>query len=76
VSAGATVLGRHAILAVLAKGEQQGLADYRNAVGIVDEESRQLIERDLIPSQQRAYDRIAGLSRTDPPSSADLLGVS
>ncbi len=76
VTEGATVLGRHAILTVLAKGEEQGLKDYRAAAGVVDDQSRLLIEQDLIPSQQRAYDRVLRLSRTGPPSGSDLLGVS
>jgi hypothetical protein len=76
VTEGATVLGRHAILTVLAKGEEQGLKDYQSAAGVVDDETRLLIEGDLIPSQQRAYDRILGLSQSGPPSGGDLLGVS
>ncbi len=76
VTEGATVLGRRAILTVLAKGEEQGLKDYHAAAAHVDERSRELIERDLIPSQQRAHDRIVSLTRSGPPSSSDLLGVS
>jgi len=76
VTEGATVLGRHAILTVLVKGEEQGLTDYRAAAGKVDERSRQLIEQELIPSQQRVYDRVLRLSRSGPPSSSDLLSAT
>ena len=76
VTEGATVLGRHAILSVLCTGEEQGLKDYRAAAAVVDEETRQLIEQDLIPSQQRAYDRVLALSQSGPPSGSDLLGMS
>jgi hypothetical protein len=76
MSEAGSVLGRRAILTVLAKGEEQGLREYRGALGGVDERCRRLIERDLILSQQSAYERVLSLSGSGPPSSADLLGVS
>jgi hypothetical protein len=76
IADGASVLGRRAILTVLTKGEEQGLEEYHAAMEAVDEDCRLLIERDLIPSQQRAYDRVFGLSHSGPPTSSDLLGAS
>ena len=75
VAEGASVLGRRAILTVLAKGEEQGLKEYRAALGSVDERCRLLIEQDFIPSQQRAYDRVFSLSQSGPPSGSNLVGV-
>lgn len=69
VTGGAAVLGRKALIAILEEGEDRGLRDYRQAVGIVDEESRALIEQDLLPAQKRTHNRMSLLSKADSPTS-------
>lgn len=75
MTGGAAVLGRGAIIAVLEEGEDRGLKDYRQAMGMVDDEIRKQIEQDLLPAQKRTHKRMSLLSKSDPPAGTRAAGA-
>lgn len=56
VQATMSLFGDASSLKALKEGEEHGLHDYNNALGSVDSTSRQLIQNQLIPQQQRHID--------------------
>ncbi len=61
MAVGGTLCARHAILALLARGEAQVLEDLAAARGHGDAQCRESTDADLIPSQERAYQRVLSL---------------
>jgi len=53
IEAIATLLGDVATLKALKEGEEHGLRDYKDALEKLDEKARELVERRLIPAQNR-----------------------
>ncbi len=53
VQGAANIFGTVSSLRALREGEDHGLKDYESALSVVDSASRQLIESELIPAQQR-----------------------
>jgi hypothetical protein len=56
VQATMSLFGDASSLKALKEGEEHGLHDYNNALGSVDPASRELIQNQLIPQQQRHVD--------------------
>jgi demethoxyubiquinone hydroxylase (CLK1/Coq7/Cat5 family) len=75
VTGGAAVLGRSAIIAILEEGEDRGLKDYRQASGMVDEETQREIEQDLLPAQKRTHKRMSLLSKSGPPTGSSATAA-
>ncbi len=63
----AKLFGRSAMISILEEGEDRGLADYRTAVGVGDEEVRQLVGVDLLPAQKRTHGRMSELEKRGAP---------
>jgi hypothetical protein len=59
----AKVFGFRAAVAALEEGEDRGLADYRTAVGKLDESSRHAVETVLLPAQERTHRRMSDLQK-------------
>lgn len=53
------------VLELLLDLEQRGVADYRQALRLIDARVRTVIEADLLPEQERALATVAGIQ---PPS--------
>jgi uncharacterized protein (TIGR02284 family) len=70
VEGGAKLFGKDAALAALEEGEDQGVADYRNALSRLDTASRQVVETELMPEQLRTHRVMSDLKKGLPPSSA------
>jgi hypothetical protein len=68
----AAVLGHATILRALHEGEELGLADYRKALDALDEDSRALVERSLLPEQEETVARMRALCV--PPGTAGAAG--
>lgn len=70
--AAAAMLGHAAILRALHEGEELGLADYRKALPALDDDSRALVERTLLPEQEETVARMRALCL--PPGAAGAAG--
>lgn len=57
----AKALGDTAAIKALKEGEEHGLKDYREVVGDVNPDARQIILADLIPAQERHIQQLAAL---------------
>jgi len=56
--------GERAAVAALEEGEEYGLELYRDALDKLDASSRQLIETDLLPAQERTQRIVSALEKT------------
>ncbi len=63
LESGAVVFGVGAALNVLEQGENQGLNSYKDALRSLDPESGRLIERELLPEQEKTRGTIGTLKR-------------
>ena len=70
--AAAALVGHATILRALHEGEELGLADYRAALAALDEDSRALVERSLLPEQEETVARLRALCL--PPGAAGAAG--
>jgi hypothetical protein len=57
----AAMLGNAAVLRALHEGEELGLADYRKSMAALDDDSRALIERTVLPDQEETTARMRAL---------------
>jgi uncharacterized protein (TIGR02284 family) len=55
VEGSAKVLGEKAAISALEEGEDHGLKLYRDEIGKLDQESRRLVETELLPAQERTH---------------------
>ena len=55
VEGSAKAFGEKAAIAALEEGEDHGLKQYRDEIRKLDVESRQLVETDLLPQQERTH---------------------
>lgn len=55
IEGGAKLFGEKAAIAALEEGEDHGLKLYRDEIGKLDLDSRQLVESDLLPAQERTH---------------------
>jgi len=58
------LLGEKAAVAALEEGEDHRRDDYRREVGKVDAESRQSIEVEVLPEQERTHGTLSTLKKT------------
>jgi hypothetical protein len=63
VQSGADVFGDKLAVAALEEGEDLGVNDYKKALLDVDEESRDLVEKELLPAQMRTHRAMSSLKR-------------
>ncbi|MEK7412546.1 MAG: DUF2383 domain-containing protein [Planctomycetota bacterium] len=63
VEKGASLISTKTVIAALEQGEDRGLADYRDTDDL-DDESRMMVEADLLPAQERTHKRMSNLQRT------------
>lgn len=61
VEGGAALLGTSAAVAVLEEGEDHGLADYRRDASELSPATRQFVQQELLPMQQRTHDSLSVL---------------
>ena len=64
VEGGAKVFGVKAALAALEEGEDHGLRMYRDDLDKLDVSTRQFVESELLPSQQRSHDSMSALKHS------------
>ncbi len=64
VEGGAKVFGEKAAIAALEEGEDHGLKLYRDDMAKLDSVMRVLIERDLLPEQERTHSALSALKHT------------
>ena len=64
VEGGAKLFGERAAIAAIEEGEDHGLKLYREDLAKLDAGSRQWIETDLLPAQQRTHDAISALKHS------------
>jgi hypothetical protein len=64
VEGGAKAFGERAAIAALEEGEDHGLKLYRDDLDKLDAMSRQLVESDLLPAQERTHQFMSTLKRT------------
>ena len=64
VEGGAKTFGERAAVAALEEGEDHGLKLYRDDLEKLDTASRQLVEMDLLPAQERTHQFMSTLKRT------------
>lgn len=64
LQAGADVLGEKPAIAALEEGEDHGLADYKRDLSDLDVQSRQLVEKTLLPAQQKTHAEMSSLKHT------------
>jgi demethoxyubiquinone hydroxylase (CLK1/Coq7/Cat5 family) len=62
--ASAAAFGEKAAIDVLEEGEDHGLKDYEKHLGDLDATSRSLVERELLPAQQRTHRALSTLKHT------------
>lgn len=55
IEGGAKILGEKAAISALEEGEDHGLKLYRDELDKLDQESRRLVETDLLPAQERTH---------------------
>jgi len=61
VEAGAKALGTTAAIDALEEGEDHGLKLYRNSMGKLDAETRQIVETELFPAQEQTHRSLSAL---------------
>ena len=64
VEGGAKVFGERAALSALEEGEDHGLKLYREDLAKLDASSRELVESDLLPAQERTHRTMSALKHT------------
>jgi hypothetical protein len=64
VEGGAKVFGEKAAVAALEEGEDHGRNDYQRDLDKLDTESRQLVERQVLPEQERTHRELSNLKKT------------
>ena len=64
VEGGAKAFGERAAVAALEEGEDHGLKLYRDDLEKLDATSRQLVETELLPAQERTHEFMSTLKRT------------
>jgi len=64
VEGGAKAFGERAAVAALEEGEDHGLKLYRDDLDKLDMTSRQLVETELLPAQERTHEFMSTLKRT------------
>ena len=64
VEGGAKVFGDKAAVAALEEGEDHGRNDYRRDIDKLDAESRQIVERQVLPEQERTHNELSTLKKT------------
>ncbi len=64
VEGGAKVFGERAAVSALEEGEDHGLKLYRDDLAKLDPASRQLVETDLLPAQERTHQFMSALKHT------------
>lgn len=64
VEGGAKTFGERAAVAALEEGEDHGLKLYRNDLEKLDMATRQLVETELLPAQERTHEFMSTLKRT------------
>ena len=64
VEGGAKAFGERAAVSALEEGEDHGLKLYRDDLAKLDPASRELVETDLIPAQERTHQFLSTLKRT------------
>ena len=55
IEGGAKIFGEKAAISALEEGEDHGLKLYRDEIGKLDQESRRLVETELLPAQERTH---------------------
>ena len=60
----AAAMGEKAAIDVLEEGEDHGLKDYQKHARDLDVASRQLVEQELLPAQQRTHHALSALKHT------------
>ena len=63
VEGSAKVFGDKAAIAALEEGEDHGRNDYRRDIDKLDAESRQLVERQVLPEQERTHQELSTLKK-------------
>ena len=61
---GAKAFGERAAIAALEEGEDHGLRLYRDDIDKLDPQSRQLVEMDLLPAQERTHRSLSTLKHS------------
>ena len=61
VEGGAKVFGEKAAISAIEEGEDHGLKLYRDEIGKLDQESRRLVETDLLPAQERTHHTMSSI---------------
>jgi rubrerythrin len=64
VEGGAKAFGERAAVSALEEGEDHGLKLYRDDLTKLDPASRELVEMDLLPAQERTHEFMSTLKRT------------
>jgi uncharacterized protein (TIGR02284 family) len=64
VEGGAKMFGEKAALAALEEGEDHGLKLYRNELDKLDVVSRDVVERSLLPEQERTHQVMSAIKHT------------
>jgi demethoxyubiquinone hydroxylase (CLK1/Coq7/Cat5 family) len=64
VEGGAKAFGERAAVAALEEGEDHGLKLYREDLAKLDPASRELVEAELLPAQERTHQFLSTLKRT------------
>ena len=64
VEAGAKTFGESAAVAALEEGEDHGRNDYRRDIEKLDADTRQFVQTNLIPEQQRTHDAMSALKKS------------
>jgi hypothetical protein len=63
VEGGAKVFGAKAAIAALEEGEDHGRNDYQRDIDKLDAESREIIEREVLPEQERTHKEMSTLKQ-------------
>jgi hypothetical protein len=64
IEGGAKIFGEKAAISALEEGEDHGLKLYRDEIGKLDQESRRLVETDLLPAQERTHRTMSTFKHT------------
>ena len=59
----ASLFGHSSVIAAMEQGEDIGMDDYKDSLLKVDEISKEMILRDLLPAQERTHWRMAGMKQ-------------
>mgnify|MGYP000158458199 CR=1 FL=1 len=60
----ASLLGTGAVIAALEQGEDIGLDSYRTPMTELDQVSRQMIDSDILPAQERTHHRMSMIKKS------------